>query len=211
MRVLTKVLIASLLAGFTAVTWADPGKARVFQTSPVINADTMMEDGAAWLKRSKNRVDGRIMTTVDVPGAPYSVWWIIFNNPSACATSPCGFNDLLDGGKAARVAVFNASGAISALDGMGNAVINMDLSVIGGEGAAIGSQDPPDFPPWNGEAPGFEFLEPLFYRVLEKNNGKCAEIHLDINEHEMDSDWVSELTNPEVPQSFAVFPAAPGC
>jgi hypothetical protein len=37
---------------------ADPGKPRDFQASPVMNGTSGEEDGAAWLKRSKDRVDG---------------------------------------------------------------------------------------------------------------------------------------------------------
>jgi hypothetical protein len=181
---------------------ADPDKPRVFQTSPVWNGASGAEDGAAWLRRSKDRVDGRIMTTVDTAGAPYSVWWVIFNNPAGC-TDPCGPDDVFNasGGAEADVAVFNASGAISASDGDGNAVINLDLSVIGGEGSGNGSQ----FAPCPPEAC------PFFHRVLKKNNARCAEIHLDIQVHVMDTDWVSELTYPENLQAFAVFSPAPGC
>jgi hypothetical protein len=204
MRGLTRGILAVVFWALSMGAGADPDKPRVFQTSPVFSAsDGVTEDGAAWLKRSKDRVDGRIMATVDMLGSPYSVWWIIFNNPAACATTPCGFDDLLD--EDVGAAVFNASGAISAADGTGSAVINLDISVIGGEGAGSGSQIAPDFFPFN------DFLAPVFERVLEKNNGRCAEIHLDINEHVMDTDWVFELTNPEAPQSFAVFLAAPDC
>lgn len=199
-----KLLLTSTLA---VVFWtvsmgavADPDKPRVFQTSPVWNGASGAEDGAAWLRRSKDRVDGRIMTTVDIAGIPHTVWWVIFNNPAGC-TGPCGPASLADDGEAADVAVFNASGAISAVDGMGRAVINLDLSVIGGEGAGIGSQSADGFPPF-------------FHRVLKKNNARCAEIHLDIQKHPtLDDpiDWVSELTYPEELQAFAVFLPAPGC
>ena len=199
-----KLLLTSTLA---VVFWtvsmgavADPDKPRVFQTSPVWNGASGAEDGAAWLRRSKDRVDGRIMTTVDIAGIPHTVWWVIFNNPAGC-TGPCGPDSLADGGEAADVAVFNASGAISAVDGMGRAVINLDLSVIGGEGAGIGSQSTDGLPPF-------------FHRILKKNNARCAEIHLDIQKHPtLDDpiDWVSELTYPEELQAFAVFPPAPGC
>lgn len=202
MNILQTSTVAVVCWGLSMGAIADPGKPRVFQTAPVVNAGSGAEDGAAWLKRSNDRVDGRIMTTVDAAGAPYSVWWIIFNNPAACS-GPCGEDDVFTAsfGAEAGVAVFNASGAISAMDGMGNAVINLDLSVIGGEGAGIGSQVAPP--------PASEV--PFFNRVLRKNNASCAEIHLEINEHVMDTDWVSELTYPEAQQAFAVFPPAPGC
>ncbi len=205
MKVLLTSTLVVVICTLSMGAVADPDKPRVFQTSPVWDGASGEAIGAAWLKRSKDRVDGRIMTTVgnDV-SIPYTVWWVIFNNPAGCIAE-CGMADLgADGGAAAEIAVFNASGAISASDGMGNTVINLDLSVIGGEGAGIGSQVPPspatNAPPWN--------------RVLKKNNARCAEIHLDINQHpDLDDpiDWVSELTYPEAPHSFAVFPPAPGC
>ena len=210
MKVLLTSTLAVVFLTLSMGAVADPDKPRVFQTSPVYNGasatngdDPLLEDGAAWLKRSKDRVDGRIMTTVDIAGAPHSVWWVIFNNPAGCS-GPCGEDDVFNasGGAEADVAVFNASGAISASDGDGNAVINLDLSVIGGEGSGNGSQ----FAPCPPEAC------PFFHRVLKKNNARCAEIHLDIQVHVMDTDWVSELTYPENLQAFAVFPpAASGC
>ena len=137
---------------------------------------------------------------------PYSIWWVIFNNPAGCS-DPCGLDDLGDGGAAADVAIFNASGAISAASGelksngkpAKGGVINVNLLVHAGEGAGNGSQDGPPGAP------------PFFGRVLAEGNGLCAEIHLDVNEHVFDGDWVQELTYPENPQAFAVFPPAPGC
>jgi hypothetical protein len=222
MKVLLTSALAVVFCTLSMGAVADPDKPRVFQTSPVMNGgDPGDIIGAAWLKRSKDRIDGRIMATVssaagteDFPsdgiGIPYTVWWVVFNNPAACVDDdgdpgPCGPNDVFNEsfGAEADVAVFNASGAISASDGMGNAVINLDLSVIGGEGAGIGSQGSP--------APPFV---KFFGRVLKKNNARCAEIHLDINQH-VDLgdpiDWVGELTYPETAHSFAVFPPAPGC
>jgi hypothetical protein len=193
MKILKTSTLAVAFWGLSMGAVAGPDKPRVFQAAPVVNANTAVEVGAAWLRRSKNRVDGRIMTTVDYAGIPYTVWWIIFNNPAGCIAD-CGMIDVTTGGGAAAdVAIFNASGAISAMDGMGyGGVINLDLAVIGGEGARIGSQEPPPpatmAPPWN--------------RVLKKNNARCAEIHLDINFHantpELGEEgyWVRELTYP---------------
>jgi hypothetical protein len=193
MKVLRTSTLAAVSLTLSMGAVADPGKPRVFQASPVINAGSGAEVGAAWLKRSKNSVEGRIMTTVTTAGIPYTVWWVIFNNPAGCITD-CGMADIMaDGGAAADVAIFNASGAISAAGGV-NGVINFDMSAIGREGASIGSQVPPppatNAPPWN--------------RVFKKNNARCAEIHLDINFH-VDPPapapgevgyWVRELTYP---------------
>jgi hypothetical protein len=208
MKVLRTSTLAAVSLTLSMGAVADPGKPRVFQASPVINAGSGAEVGAAWLKRSKNSVEGRIMTTVTTAGIPYTVWWVIFNNPAGCITD-CGMADIMaDGGAAADAAVFNASGAISGVDDMSDGgIINLDFSAIGREGTGIGSQSLPGFPPF-------------FHRVLKKNNARCAEIHLDINIHnigdreDLNWDWVSELTTPAPPgntESFAVFPPAADC
>jgi len=206
MKVLKTSTLAVVCWSLSIVAVADPDKPRDFQAAPVENAASGAKVGAAWLRRSKNSVEGRIMTTVDFAGIPYTVWWVIFNNPAGCIAE-CGPADLAaDGGAAADVAILNASGAISAADGV-NGVINFDMSVIGGEGASIGSQVPPppaaDAPPWN--------------RVLKKNNARCAEIHLDLNVHANPPspvNWVSELTFPRPPgntESFAIFKPTADC
>lgn len=171
---------------------------RVFQAVEIQSAaPEIAAEGAAWLKRSRDRVDGRVMAKVDKPNTPYSIWWVIFNNPDGCIAA-CGLADLIaDGGVAADVAVFNASGAISAASGESGGIINVDLSVLAGEGAGKGSQDD-------------SFGAPFGQGKFRKKNGLCAEIHVDINEHLFDSTsetpWVDELTYPENPQAFAVFP-----
>jgi hypothetical protein len=203
-----KKIIASALAilmwfGSSAVL-ADPDKPRVFQAAEIIpnpNDLSPGAEGAAWLRRSKNKVEGRVMARVDTANQPYTIWWIIFNNPKGCS-DPCGEDDVFNAsfGAEADVAVFNASGAISASTGAGGGVINVDLSVIGGEGAGIGSKVDP-----SGGAAAF------FSRVLKKNNGMCSEIHLDINRHDKNVDWVTELTTPETGHAFAVFPPTDEC
>jgi len=185
---------------------------RVFQTAEIQASDNppmsgmfTTAEGAAWLKRSEDRVDGRVMAKVDNADTPYSIWWVIFNNRAGCGET-CGPEDLADGGIAADVAIFNASGAISAASGAlkrngkpaEGGVINVDLSVIAGEGAGNGSQEP--FCP-----------APFCTNTLKEGNGLCAEIHVDINEHVFDGDWVAELTYPENPQAFSIFPPAAEC
>jgi hypothetical protein len=213
MKVLTTSTLAVIFCGLSMGAVGDPDEPRVFQARSVVNADTEAKVGAAWLKRSINRVDGRIMTTVDYAGIPYTAWWVVFNNPAGCLAE-CGPDDLaVDGGAAADVAIFYASGAISTPDGEMSAegdltgVINFDISAIGGEGAGIGSQVPPppamNAPPWN--------------RVLKMDNARCAEIHLDINVHAdppMPVNWVGELTFPRPPgntEAFAVFKPRADC
>lgn len=165
---------------------------RVFQAAELVGAD-----GAAWLKRTEDHIDGRVMAKVSMANSPYTIWWVIFNNPDACFTKPCGEPDL--GNAEAEAAVFNAGGAISAASGElkrngkpnGTGVINLNISVVAGEGAGNGSQ--------------FGFPVPPFMRVLNMGNGLGAEVHLVIDKHVFDSDWVTELTYPEMTEAFAIF------
>ncbi len=197
----------------SSVAFADDGP-RAFQSAEIRASEIApgifsSAEGAAWLKRSENRVDGRVMAKVDKADTPYTIWWVIFNNPDACELERgCGPWDLMrDGGADADVAIFNAGGAISAASGSlkrngkpaEGGVINIDISAIAGEGAGKGAQNPPMGAggPWN--------------RKLNMKNGLCAEIHVDLNQHEFSGDWVQELTYPESPQAFSIFPAAEGC
>ena len=52
-----------------------------------------MRTGAAWLIRSKNGIQGRIMSNVSTFADPYTLWIVIFNDPSAC-DGPCDGTDL---------------------------------------------------------------------------------------------------------------------
>ncbi|MBT8079197.1 MAG: hypothetical protein KJO31_11525 [Gammaproteobacteria bacterium] len=86
--------------------------------------------GAAWLIRSRNHIKGRIASYVPTAGDPYTLWVIVFNNPSACAGPICGEADLAN--PDVKGSVFYGNGAISADNGKGNGVVNMDVDIVGG-------------------------------------------------------------------------------
>ena len=200
-----------LFLSFTGLTmmmmagaaFADHTPFRVFQAAPMLaGPDTVetpgSEQGAAWLRRTRDRVDGRIMVNVDQPGTAYSVWWVVFNRPHKCAgfmnvpKTPCMLPDLFN--PQVKAAVFNASGAISTDNGSGGGVINVDLDLIAGEGAHRGHAGFPPLPELEG--------------TLRSGKGCGAEIHIDVNQHdEFDTDWLTELTTPEgMTHRFAIFP-----
>lgn len=101
---------------------------RRYQTANVFDAAAGpgLRQGAAWLLRSRNEVSGRIMANVPTAGDPYTLWLIVFNNPGAC-DGPCDDPDI--GNPATGASIFNGSGAISADNGHGGGVINIDFSV----------------------------------------------------------------------------------
>lgn len=189
---------------------------RVFQTSEMnvgpAFGDPTQAEGAAWLRRSPKRVDGRVMVKVDKANTAYSIWWVVFNNPEKCAGSmstpkePCGPPDLFN--PDVEAAVFNASGAISAADGSlkkngkpaGGGVINVDVEIIAGEGSNTGHAPFPVNVPFSGAD---------LNGLLNDLNGCGAEIHIDVNEHSVfDEGWETELTQPEgMTHRFAIFPA----
>ncbi len=73
--------------------------------------------GTAELSRIAQGVNLTIHTTMLTPGAAYTVWWIIFNNPSACDPAGCGLADL--GTAAVEGSVMNATGRVA--DSLGDA------------------------------------------------------------------------------------------
>ncbi len=73
------------------------------------------------------RTDGMALAMVEaqglVPGNAYTLWWVVFNNPSACS-NPCGEDDIFAGSglnvpvvEAAQIGIGNATGIVAKADG----------------------------------------------------------------------------------------------
>lgn len=177
----------------------------VFQAENVLaqadDPNDRMYYGAATLKRTKFKIDGRIMTFGENAGEAYTVWFVIFNYPEFCMTSPCSAADLPPqalppgaepGDPRVDVAVFNGAGAISAWDGKKGrkkaGVINVDFEALAGrtpEGmCCFGS-----LAPWN---------------------GLKAEVHVVVDKHPDtvltdENYWPVHLTTPFMGHRFAIF------
>lgn len=156
---------------------------------PVVTAPD--PQGAAWLIRSRNKLQARVMVNVATAGDPYTIWWVIFNKPDKCIYVPCavgptpesGLADLLN--PAVEVSIFSASGAISAHNGSSEGpagVINVDVSTVAG----VYPEDlfVLDFPVGVG----------TFGNKLNRGNGFGAEVHLVVDLHPELNSWVEELT-----------------
>jgi hypothetical protein len=169
---------------------------RTLQTADVIDMTALPAfefTGAGWLERSKNELRGRVMTKVEHAGFAYTVWWVIFNHPSECSTSPCNPDDL--GNPAVAGAVFYGNGAISAADGNGGGVINVDVETVA-RGIAEGTFRLDDT----------STVGPIFFADgLKRGNGFDAEIHLVVDEHFGPNDksgtesWLLDLTTTDFP------------
>ena len=172
--------------------------------------------GAAWLNRTETRIQGRVMTTVDKSGLPYTIWVVVFNNPDYCIDG-CNGEDL--GLPEVQGSVYYGNSAISAQSPPGG-VINVDLALTD-QGLADGRFRLDDALP--------EPI-PIWVDGITAGNGRCAEIHLVVDEHRTparrvqgDESWVADLTTTVFPGTglpegieasnhrVAVFPPSPGC
>ena len=88
------------------------------------------------------------------------MWWVIFNNPGACAGSGCGAADLAN--PVVRASVFYAAGFVTGDDGTGNISAEVDAGAL-----PVGLDVEPD-----GTVAG-----------LDGGNGLAAEVHLVIRAH----------------------------
>jgi hypothetical protein len=137
---------------FQAVDMADISKGAPF--SPA--------QGAAFLVRSKNTLQARVMLADLVAGDAYTVWWFVFNNPSACSTHPCTPGPDFGPGDAA---VFFGTGVIGAAGNTGG-VVNATFETSAG-GPPSGAVVIPDLPE----------------KGLRPGRGFAAEVHLLMIDH----------------------------
>lgn len=132
---------------------------QTYQTVNFFQAGNPMNllGGGATLYRSKQRLTMRVATSGLDMNAAYTVWWVVFNNPSACSPPGCGMDDLAN--PDARAAVFYAAGFVTGLDGSGN--VSAEL----------------------GAGPLPRGIDIETGRGLERGNGFRAEVHLVVRTH----------------------------
>ena len=188
-----------------------------YQTSNVVDltgAAGSAYVGAAWLIRSENEIEGRIMAKVSTAGEPYTVWVILFNDPGSCENMGCGEDDIIAG--RGQASVFYGTSAISAPDGgldrnakpAGGGVVNLNFEIEGGDlPTGLFVLVPGEVIPYGGP-PG-----------LAEGNGFGVEVHLVVDRHPpvpAGMSWISDLTTTNLPgmgpatnDSAAVFLACP--
>jgi len=122
------------------------------------------------------------MTHVDTAADPYTLWWVIFNNPEDCS-DPCDEDDLFV--REVDAAVIWGSGSITPEGGSG--VMNESTRIVAGnlpEGMCC-------------------------FGALARNNGFGALVLLVVDEHPGFDDYIVDLTSPEVTHRVAAFPPMP--
>lgn len=94
--------------------------------------------GGATLTRDKRSVHASIHAADLEPGHVYTVWWIIFNKPSACLSVPCSSAEEADNPASGR-SVLWATGFIAGAKGIANVSFRLDRRatpglVVAGDG-----------------------------------------------------------------------------
>ncbi|RME99360.1 MAG: hypothetical protein D6768_15195 [Chloroflexi bacterium] len=67
--------------------------------------------GKSTLERGNDNIKVKIKTKKLISNGVYTVWWVIFNNPAGCATTPCDLPDI--GNPAAEVAIIWADAGVA--------------------------------------------------------------------------------------------------
>lgn len=178
----------------------DSDRPPTFQSANMANVENGMPfsaaSGAAYLIRSKNELRGRVMLADLNPGHAYTIWWIIFNEPSGCSTHPCTPGVDFAAGDAA---IHYASSVIAASDGNSGGVANVSFETR------------------DGAPPTGEFVVPGLPEVgLKHNHGFKAEVHILMIDHSVPAagfpnvpgSWAFELTHPLPPGTHDVRGAA---
>ncbi|NJY61687.1 hypothetical protein HC174_02810 [Salinimicrobium sp. CDJ15-81-2] len=93
--------------------------AMVKTTADAVNPILGEVTGTSVLRRTKNGLTINYKTDGLIPGHTYTMWWVIFNNPEACATTPCTMDDFMNAGEVQPVLIYG-TGHLVGQSGKGN-------------------------------------------------------------------------------------------
>lgn len=88
-------------------------------TADAVNPILEEVTGTSILRRTKNGLTINYKTDGLIPGHTYTMWWVIFNNPEACATTPCTMDDFMNAGEVQPVLIYG-TGHLVGQRGKGN-------------------------------------------------------------------------------------------
>ena len=115
--VVAAVLTATLLTQEVQPVMADSAKTSGAPIMTLPGLATVPGSGSM-VVRTKDSVSMTMHTADLVPGYAYTAWWVIFNQPQKCATSPCGEPDLFI--PEVNASVLYAAGQIAGDEGTAN-------------------------------------------------------------------------------------------
>lgn len=122
----------------------------------------LIHGAGSQLVRAKDGVFMTFHTQGLIPGTVATAWWVFFNDPKQCATSPCRVADLLTN-PASQPSLLYAAGRVVGPDGA------LDIGAFRAVGDTSGAESVP-VPPFPADNPGL--LDP-----------KRAEVHIVIRTH----------------------------
>lgn len=96
-KLVSIVSLAALIIGFSAFTAAQVEAQIVSSTNTTVHAFadlSAIDGGYANLVRTENGVTAELHTYDLNAGAPYTVWWVVFNTPEGCSDA-CGEDDIV--------------------------------------------------------------------------------------------------------------------
>jgi hypothetical protein len=120
------MVLLMMLLGTPASTLADAPS--TFQASDFHDfpAGAVAQPGAGTLIRTKQSIHARFALGGLDPDAAYTMWWVIWNDPSVCVANPCGLPDLGAPGNS----VFYATGFVTGADGTANVSTDVNTGAL---------------------------------------------------------------------------------
>lgn len=112
------VMVAALIVGTLAALSVISASAAPAQSSTndvqLFSDNSVVAGASSTLVRTQNGVSMQLNTSGLEPGATYTVWMVVFNNPAACSDGVCGEDDVLPppGNEEAEVSVARVSGRV---------------------------------------------------------------------------------------------------
>ena len=131
-----KPLLSFLLAAVTLLSASDVfadkfQRATVYRTLGCAIGVDCIASGDATLVRNPRGVELNLTSSSLEPNAIYTFWWVIFNKPNKCATSPCAGSDL---GNPAVKGVVRWGGAFTTdSGGIGSGTAHLGVGDISGD------------------------------------------------------------------------------
>ena len=93
------VFVAALIVGTLGALSVISVSAAPAQSSTndvqLFSDDSVVAGASSTLLRTRNGVSIQLNTSGLEPGAAYTVWMVVFNNPAACSDGICGEDDVL--------------------------------------------------------------------------------------------------------------------
>lgn len=137
---LTVFLLAIALTAVAGASPAQTNTSDVFWFAPFPTPGDQVEGAQAKLTTNESGATVRFQTSGLTPGNAYTVWWIIFNNPAACAAPGCSDADF--GNAAALPELTYATGHVIGDSGKGNFGAHLQAGEVPGGWFGYGFTNP---------------------------------------------------------------------